>query len=167
MNRSNWYVHEVECEGSRAGNRDGVALSLHVYKRCVDEFEFVSGGEAVRGNPSNDFSGTWICQIRIPGCTRGSPTSRAPHAEAEARLKQVKTWWYFTNLNDGHDWETEDDRRARGSPFAARAEAVEAALKNVLHKAALARAPTDGEGFQRRSGCASAWNFHPWERPKG
>ena len=55
MNRSNWYVHEVECEGSRAGNRDGVALPLHVYKSCVDEFEFVRGGEAVRGNPSNDF----------------------------------------------------------------------------------------------------------------
>ena len=54
MNRSNWYVHEVECEGSRAGNRDGVALSLHVYKSCVVEFEFVRGGEAVRGNPSND-----------------------------------------------------------------------------------------------------------------
>ena len=55
MNRSNWYVHEVECEGSRAGNRDGIALPLHVYKSCVDEFEFVRGGEAVRGNPSNEF----------------------------------------------------------------------------------------------------------------
>ena len=75
----------------------------------------------------------------------------AAHAEAEAHLKQVKTWWHFTNWNDGYDWETEDDRRARGGPFPARAETVEAALKNVLHKAALARAPADGEGFQRRS----------------
>ena len=28
----------------------------------------------------------------------------AARAEAEARLKQVKTWWYFANLNDGHEW---------------------------------------------------------------
>ena len=33
--------------------------------------------------------------------------------------------------------------------------------RRLWHKAILARAPSDGEGFQLRSVCASACNFHP------
>lgn len=54
MNRSNWFVHEVACSAEHPENQDGFALSLHVYKSCVDEFEFV--GERLRHVvPSNDF----------------------------------------------------------------------------------------------------------------
>lgn len=54
MNRSNWFVHEVECNADHPENRDGFAVSLHVYKSCVDEFE-LCGDRARHVIPSNDF----------------------------------------------------------------------------------------------------------------
>mmetsp|Transcript_60636 Transcript_60636/g.100745 ORF Transcript_60636/g.100745 Transcript_60636/m.100745 type:complete len:263 (+) Transcript_60636:1-789(+) len=54
MDRANWFVHKVHCPNGRPGNGDGFALSLHVYKSCTDEFEFMDGSWAVKRNPIND-----------------------------------------------------------------------------------------------------------------
>lgn len=53
MDRQNFFCHRVS---SRKEN-DGLAISLHVYKSCIDEFAFESskGGAILHKNPKNDF----------------------------------------------------------------------------------------------------------------
>jgi len=40
MDQANWFVHEIDVPDDPV-NKDGFALSVHVYKSCTDEFEFV------------------------------------------------------------------------------------------------------------------------------
>merc|ERR1719191_272624 len=66
MNRSNWFCHTVRTPNVDE-NKRGYALSLHVYKSCRDEFEFIqtdlqkqAAGDRnfsvnVKKNPANDF----------------------------------------------------------------------------------------------------------------
>mmetsp|Transcript_414 Transcript_414/g.1171 ORF Transcript_414/g.1171 Transcript_414/m.1171 type:complete len:332 (-) Transcript_414:61-1056(-) len=51
MDRQNFFCHSV----SSPPDNDGLAISLHVYKSCTDEFAFDSAGTVVRANPANDF----------------------------------------------------------------------------------------------------------------
>lgn len=55
LNRNFWFCHQVSAPATEPLNADGFALSLHVYKSCMDEFSFQSGNEVVKSNPTNDF----------------------------------------------------------------------------------------------------------------
>eukprot|EP00933_Yihiella_yeosuensis_P051192 TRINITY_DN49061_c0_g1_i1.p1 TRINITY_DN49061_c0_g1~~TRINITY_DN49061_c0_g1_i1.p1 ORF type:complete len:504 (+),score=49.00 TRINITY_DN49061_c0_g1_i1:64-1575(+) len=66
LNRQNFHVHEVSVPNTGSARFAGFALSVHLYKSCTDEFEFVHGGKAQKSNPANDLLWIWQAPLDDP-----------------------------------------------------------------------------------------------------